>query len=125
MKKIKILLVDDNDNTRASIRQLLELDDVVDIVGEAADGNEALEKAGILEPELVLMDINMPKMDGIEATRKFSQQHPHIGVILISINDEIQNFRRAMLAGAKEYLVKPLSPEEISTAVRQDRKSVV
>ena len=65
------------------------------------------------------MDINMPKMDGIEATRKFSQQHPHIGVILISINDEIQNFRRAMLAGAKEYLVKPLSPEEISTAVRQ------
>jgi pilus assembly protein CpaE len=119
MKKIKILLVDDNDNTRASIRQLLELDDVVDIVGEAADGNEALEKAGILEPELVLMDINMPKMDGIEATRKFSQQHPHIGVILISINDEIQNFRRAMLAGAKEYLVKPLSPEEISTAVRQ------
>jgi pilus assembly protein CpaE len=103
----------------ASIRQLLELDDVVDIVGEAADGNEALEKAGILEPELVLMDINMPKMDGIEATRKFSQQHPHIGVILISINDEIQNFRRAMLAGAKEYLVKPLSPEEISTAVRQ------
>ncbi len=119
MKKIKILLVDDNDNTRASIRQLLELDDVVDIVGEAADGNEALEKAGILEPELVLMDINMPKMDGIEATRKFSQQHPHIGVILISINDEIQNFRRAMMAGAKEYLVKPLSPEEISTAVRQ------
>ena len=119
MKKIKILLVDDNDNTRASIRQLLELDDAVDIVGEAADGNEALEKAGILEPELVLMDINMPKMDGIEATRKFSQQHPHIGVILISINDEIQNFRRAMLAGAKEYLVKPLSPEEISTAVRQ------
>ena len=53
MKKIKILLVDDNDNTRASISQLLELDDVVDIVGEAADGNEALEKAGILEPELV------------------------------------------------------------------------
>jgi pilus assembly protein CpaE len=119
MKKIKILLVDDNDNTRASIRQLLELDDVVDIVGEAADGIEALEKAGILEPELVIMDISMPEMDGIEATRKFSEQQPHIAVILISINDEIQNFRRAMLAGAKEYLVKPLSPEEISTAVRQ------
>lgn len=119
MKKIKILLADDNENTRASIRQLLELDDVVDIVGEAANGVEVMEKAGILEPELVIMDINMPKMDGIEATRKLSQEHPHIAVILISINDEIQNFRRAMLAGAKEYLVKPLSPEEISTAVRQ------
>ena len=100
MKKIKILLVDDNDNTRASIRQLLELDHVVDIVGEAANGIEALEKAGILEPELVIMDISMPEMDGIEATRKFSEQHPHIAVILISINDEVQNFRRAMLARA-------------------------
>lgn len=119
MRKIKILLADDNENTRASIRQLLELDDVVDIVGEARNGMEVLEKAEVLEPELVIMDVNMPEMDGIEATRRLNQKYPQISVILISINDEIQNFRRAMLAGAKEYLVKPLSPEELSTAVRQ------
>jgi pilus assembly protein CpaE len=119
MKKIKILLADDNENTRASIRQLLELDDVVDIVGEASNGEEVLEKAKVLEPELVLMDINMPVMDGLEATRRLSNEYPHISTILISINDDIQNFRRAMLAGAKEYLVKPLSPEELSMTVRK------
>jgi len=119
MKKIKILLADDNENTRASIRQLLELDDVVDIVGEASNGEEVLEKAKVLEPELVLMDINMPVMDGLEATRRLSNEYPHISTILISINDDIQNFRRAMLAGAKEYLVKPLSPEELIMTVRK------
>lgn len=119
MKKIKILLADDNENTRASIRQLLELDDVVDVVGEAGNGMEVLEKAKILEPELVLMDVNMPVLDGLETTRRLSHEYPHISTILISINDEIQNFRRAMLAGAKEYLIKPLSPEELSAAVRQ------
>jgi len=119
MKKIKILLADDNENTRASIRRMLELDDVVDIVGEAANGAEVLEKAEVLEPELVLMDINMPEMNGIEATRRLSREYPQVSVILISINDELHNLRQAMLAGAKEYLVKPLSPEELSTAVRQ------
>lgn len=119
MKKIKILLADDNENTRSSIRQLLELDDAVDVVGEAINGKEVLDKIKSMEPEIIIMDVNMPGMDGIEATRQLAAQHPEISVILVSINDEIQHFKRAMLAGAKEYLVKPLSPEELHNAVRQ------
>lgn len=119
MKKIKILLADDNENTRSSIRQLLELDDAVDVVGEANNGKEVLDKVGTMEPEIIIMDVNMPGMDGIEATRQLAAQHPAISVILVSINDEIQHFKRAMLAGAKEYLVKPLSPEELHNTVRQ------
>ncbi|MGI5879197.1 MAG: AAA family ATPase [Syntrophomonadaceae bacterium] len=119
MKKIKLLLADDNQYTRTSIRQLLELDDAIDIVAEAADGAEVMEKIEALNPEIVLMDVNMPVMDGIETTRELTLKYPQVTVILISINDEIQNFKRAMLAGAKEYLVKPLSAEELNQAIHQ------
>ncbi|NLT20995.1 MAG: MinD/ParA family protein [Syntrophomonadaceae bacterium] len=119
MKKIKLLLADDNEYTRTSIRQLLELDDAVDIVDEACNGLEVMEKVEALNPEIVLMDVNMPIMDGIETTRELTIKYPQVAVVLISINDEIQNFRQAMLAGAKEYLVKPLSAEELNQAIRQ------
>lgn len=119
MKKIKILLADDNDHTRTSIRQMLELDDAVDVVAEASHGKEVLEKIASMEPEIVLMDVNMPDMDGIDTTRELTIRHPQVAVILISINDEIQNFRRAMLAGAKEYLVKPLSPDDLHQTIHQ------
>jgi len=119
MKKIKLLLADDNEYTRTSIRQLLELDDAVDIVDEACNGLEVMEKVEALNPEIVLMDVNMPIMDGIETTRELTIKYPQVAVVLISINDEIQNFRQAMLAGAKEYLVKPLSAEELNQAIHQ------
>lgn len=119
MKKIKLLLADDNKYTRTSIRQLLELDDAVDIVDEACNGLEVMEKVEALNPEIVLMDVNMPIMDGIETTRELTIKYPQVAVVLISINDEIQNFRQAMLAGAKEYLVKPLSAEELNQAIHQ------
>ncbi|MDD3852950.1 MAG: response regulator transcription factor, partial [Syntrophomonadaceae bacterium] len=99
MKKIKLLLADDNEYTRTSIRQLLELDDAIDIVAEACNGVEVIEKVEALNPEIVLMDVNMPTMDGIETTRELTIKYPQAAVILISINDEIQHFRRAMLAG--------------------------
>lgn len=128
MKKIKLLLADDNENTRSSIKMLLELDEAMDIVDEAASGEEVLEKVNSLEPEIVIMDVNMPGIDGIEATRHISLYYPRVFVIIISVNDELHNFRKAMLAGAKEYLVKPLSPEELNSTVRKvadlNRKSL-
>lgn len=119
MKKIKVILADDNENTRASIRRLLELDDNIDIVAEASSGQEVIEKVAIMEPEVVLMDYSMPEMDGIETTRYLTLHHPHAAVIIVSIYDEVNYFRKAMLAGAKEYLVKPLSPVELNTTIHQ------
>lgn len=118
MKKIKVLLADDNLNMRDSIKQLLEIDNTIDIVGEAENGKEVLEKISSLEPEIIIMDVNMPIINGIEATRQITIQHPNISVIIISVNDEKQNFRQAMLAGAKEYLIKPISPNELISAVK-------
>ncbi|MBC7075907.1 MAG: response regulator [Syntrophomonadaceae bacterium] len=119
MRKIKVILADDNKNTRSSIRKLLELDDDIDIVAEAANGREVLEKVEIMEPDIVIMDVRMPELDGFEAAQNISLHYPNVSVIMISVNDEPQNFKRAMMAGAKEYLVKPLSPEELNSTVKQ------
>ncbi|MDD2620719.1 MAG: response regulator [Syntrophomonadaceae bacterium] len=119
MKNIKVLLADDNENMRASIRKLLELDKSIDIVAEAATGREVIQQIEVMEPEVVIMDISMPEMDGLEATHYISQYYPQVFVIIISVYDEIQNFKKAMMAGAKEYLVKPLSPDDLNTTIRR------
>ncbi len=119
MKNIKVLLADDNERMRDSIRKLMELDKAIDIVAEAATGKEVLQQIEAMEPEIVVMDINMPEMNGLEATHYISQHYPQVMVIIISVNDEIKNFKQAMMAGAKEYLVKPLSPEELNSTVRK------
>jgi pilus assembly protein CpaE len=105
--------------SRDSIKRLLELDNSIDIVQEAENGQEVLDIIQTIEPEIAIMDINMPVMDGIEATRFISIHYPHISVIIISINDEPSNFKKAMMAGAKAYLVKPLSPNELNNTVRE------
>lgn len=119
MKNIKVLLADDNERMRESIRRLLELDKSIDIVAEAATGKEVLQQIEVMEPEVVVMDINMPEMNGLEATNYISQHYPQVMVIIISVNDEIQNFKKAMMAGAKEYLVKPLSPDDLNNTIRK------
>lgn len=119
MGQIKIILADDNDNTRSSLKRLLELDDAIDIVSEARDGKEVIAQIPSLEPHIVLMDVNMPELNGIEATRIINRNYPQVAVILMSVNDETQNFRRAMIAGAKEYLVKPVTTTELHSAIHQ------
>jgi len=119
MKQIKIILADDNDNTRSSLKRLLELDDAIDIVSEARDGKEVIAQIPSMEPHIVLMDVNMPELNGIEATRVINRNYPQVAVILMSVNDETQNFRRAMSAGAKEYLVKPIPTTELHSAIHQ------
>ncbi|QGU00105.1 Type II/IV secretion system ATPase TadZ/CpaE, associated with Flp pilus assembly [Candidatus Syntrophocurvum alkaliphilum] len=118
MKKIKLLLADDNEHMRASLKELLELDDSIDIVGEAKDGKDVLDKIDNMEPEIIIMDVNMPTIDGIETTKQITFKYPQISVIMISVNDEQHNFKQAMLAGAKEYLIKPISPNELISTVK-------
>lgn len=119
MKKIKLILADQNERSRNTIKELLELDDVIDIVAEAATGTEVIEHIKTMEPQVVIMDFNLPEIDGLETTRYITLHYPRVSVIIISLNDEIDSIKRAMLAGAREYLVKPLSPAEIHRAVRQ------
>lgn len=119
MRKIKVVLADHNERSRNSIKDLLELDDSIDIVAESASGAEVIESIKTMEPQVVIMDLNLPEIDGLETTRYITLHHPRVSVIIISLNDEIESIKRAMLAGAREYLVKPISPMEIHRAVRQ------
>jgi pilus assembly protein CpaE len=117
-KAIKVLLVDDSYLVRQSVKAMLEFESgEFEVVGEAENGAEAVEKTALLQPDVVLMDINMPEMDGISATAKIMEQSP-VGVVIISVQGEQDYLRRAMKAGARDYLVKPFTCDELVTALR-------
>jgi len=119
MKKVKVILADADNNTRSNIRGLLELDKSIDVLYEAVSGKEVIDKIVNMEPEIVVMDPNILEMDGIETTRYITIHYPQVFVIIVSENDDTPSFRKAMLAGAKEYLVKPLSAVELNSSVKQ------
>lgn len=114
---VKILLVDDSEEMRRSLRKLLEMEPHLEVIGEAENGAVAVEKALKLQPDLVIMDVNMPVMNGIEATEKISLHCPKTAVIISSVQGERDYFRKAMAAGAKDYLVKPIEAEQLLDAV--------
>ncbi|MBI3968877.1 MAG: response regulator [Chloroflexi bacterium] len=99
--------------------KLLELDDEIQVVGEASDGAEAIALVRRLAPDVVLMDVQMPTMDGLAATETISAKHPSSQVILMSVHADAEGLRRAMLAGAREFLVKPFTAEELTQTLRQ------
>jgi pilus assembly protein CpaE len=119
MEKIRVLVVDDVDDVRRSIVALLELDDTIEVAGEAENGKVALEKAARLHPDIILMDVNMPVMDGITCTERMSTTCPKSSVIIVSVQGENDYLRRAMLAGAKEYVVKPFTTEELVETIKK------
>jgi pilus assembly protein CpaE len=119
MDKIKILVVDDIEDTRKHIVKLLSLEDDFHIIGEATNGIEAVEKSQSLEPDIVLMDINMPEMDGISATEIISIKCPYSSIIIMSVQEEQEYLRKAMMAGARDFLVKPFNPEELVSTIRK------
>jgi pilus assembly protein CpaE len=119
MKKIKVLIVDDIDATRNSICQLMEFHSEATIVGQAANAKEAIAQAKALTPDVILMDINMPGMDGIAATEILAMEAPNAAIIIMSVQGEQEYLRRAMIAGAKNYLVKPFTGDELLQAVQQ------
>lgn len=118
-KKIRVLIVDDIPETRDNLKKLLYFEDDIEIIGAASNGREGVEQASALHPDIVLMDINMPGMDGIQASELISQQDPNIQVVMMSVQGEADYLRRSMLAGAREFLIKPFSSEELANSLRR------
>ena len=118
-ERIRVVIVDDIPETREHLSKLLSFETDIDVVAVAASGEEALEMAGRLRPDVVLMDINMPGMDGIAATERMSAVAPSAVVVMMSVQGEADYLRRSMLAGAREFLVKPFSSDELCASIRQ------
>ena len=108
-KKIRVLIVDDIPETRENLRKLLFFESDIEVVGAATSGEEGITLAGELKPDIVLMDINMPGIDGITASEAITQQVPFTQIIMMSVQGEADYLRRSMLAGAREFLIKPFS----------------
>jgi pilus assembly protein CpaE len=117
--KIRILVVDDNTETSGHVERLLYFEDDIVVVGQAVNGREGVEKAIQTQPHIILMDINMPDMDGITATRHLSEQVPFSQVIMISVQSDPEYMKQAMLAGARDYQPKPFSVDELVASVRR------
>ena len=119
MDMIRVLIVDDIPETRDHLTKLLGFESDIEVVGSAASGAEAIDLAVKLSPDVILMDINMPDMDGIAATEKIATAAPLTSVIMMSVQGEADYLRRSMLAGAREFLVKPFSSDELNASIRQ------
>lgn len=130
-QKIRVMIADDIKETRKNIITLLDFEPRIEVIGEAANGEEAIELSEKLKPDVILMDINMPVMDGLKATEKISEQFPDIIVIIMSVQGEREYLKKAMYCGAKEYLVKPFSLDTlIDTIIKtydkeQNRKKYI
>jgi pilus assembly protein CpaE len=116
--QIKVLIVDDIPETCDYLSKLLHFERDIQVVGTAGSGQQGIAKAKELQPDVALVDINMPDMDGIAATEKIIQDLPGTQVIIMSVQGEQDYLRRAMLAGASDFLVKPFSGDELSNSIR-------
>ena len=117
--KIKVLIVDDISETRENVRKLLQFESDVEVVGVARTGKEAIQTSLESQPDVVLMDINMPDMDGIAATDAIRAKQPAVQVVILSVQNDQNYMRRAMLAGARDFLTKPPMGDELISAIRR------
>ena len=117
MNPIRILLVDDHAVVRAGLRMLLGADAELEIVGEAENGIQALRLTGELAPDVVLMDISMPDMNGIEATRRIKADHPNVAVLALTMHEDDQYFFEMLGAGASGYVPKRAAPNDLISAI--------
>jgi pilus assembly protein CpaE len=118
-EKIRVLIVDDIQETRENIRRMLQFEPRVEVIGGAKSGAEAIELATEDKPDVVIMDINMPDMDGITATETIRKKVPHVQIVILSVQADPSYMRRAMLAGARDFLTKPPMIDELTAAVRR------
>ena len=117
-KKVKVLIADDHRVVREGLTAILEMKEDIQIVGEAADGGEAVEKARTLMPDVIVMDVSMPGMGGVEATRIIKRELPHIGIIALTMYDDQQYIFDFVRAGATGYLLKDADSAQIVAAIR-------
>jgi len=118
MPDINLLLVDDHQVVRTGLRMLLEGQPDMKIIGEADCGAQALEKANELAPDVIVMDITLPDISGIEATRQIKEIHPDIAVVALTIHEDEQYFFEMLQAGASGYVPKRAAPEDLITSIR-------
>lgn len=116
--QISILIADDHTIVRSGVRLLLEAEPDIKVVGEALNGREAIELAESLQPDVVLMDITMPEMDGLEATKQLKTRFPHINVLVLTMHRSDDYFFEMLKAGASGYILKGAKTSELINAVR-------
>jgi len=116
-ERVRVLLVDDDDLMRAGLRSVLSSDDTIEVVGEAADGGEALDDIRTRRPDVVLMDIRMPGVDGISATRAVLADSPEVKVVVLTTFEDDDYIFEALSAGASGFLLKRTKPEELIAAI--------
>lgn len=119
MDVIRVMLVDDHALFRKGLASLLREEPGFDVIGEAADGREALDRASELMPDVILMDIYMPRCDGLQATRLIKARLPYVRIIMLTISERDQNLFEALKAGALGYLVKKIEPKELYEMLRR------
>jgi len=118
MAKIRLMIVDDHEVVRLGMRAAFELESDISVVGEASNGAEALAKISILDPQVILMDVRMPKMNGIEACREIKSAHPTVSILMITSFTDDEAVFASMMAGASGYLLKNVSRAELLKAIR-------
>lgn len=124
-RKIQVLIVDDHAVLRAGLRTLLNLQPDLEVVGEAGEGGEALEKVRRLQPDVVLMDLGLPDMEGLEVTAELKKRHPHVKVLILTMHEDRHYLYPALKAGASGYLVKRAADTELIEAIRASHRGDV
>lgn len=118
LKKIQVMLVDDHVLIREGIKQILELEDDIEVIEQASDGQEAFEKARIVNPEVVLLDINMPNLNGIETLRKFKDLGIESKIIMLTIHEDKEYIMKTLKLGANGYILKDSNSDEFIKGIR-------
>ena len=121
MTEITLLIVDDLEHVRQGLRTILELTGDLRVVGEASNGLEAIQQVNQCHPDVVLMDLVMPQIDGLEATVRIKAQHPETSVVMISIHDNEENREQAARAGAEAFLAKGTDTETLIRTIQEVR----
>jgi len=125
LSKIRLMLVDDHEIVRAGLRMLLSTQDDIEIVAEVDTGRGAIERAKELKPDIILMDINLPDLDGIEATRQIKRVLPSTAILALTMHESDEYFFKMMQAGASGYVPKKAAPNELVNAIRTIREGNV
>jgi two-component system response regulator NreC len=118
MKKIRLVLVDDHEVVRAGLKSFLQTQEDFEVVGEAGDGEQAVQVAMQARPDVILMDITMPHVDGMEATRRLRVLCPDCLVLALTVHDDKQYFMEMLSAGASGYITKQAAPDDLISAIR-------
>ena len=117
-QKIRVLIADDHEVVRAGVRTVLLSEDGLDVVGEAADGGQAVEMARRTQPDVILMDVRMPLMSGFEATAFIKKEMPRTQILMLTAASDVESIARSFEVGANGYLVKDVLPEELIMAIK-------